>query len=100
MKLYEIIQNIFQKHAERIKFREWNAGQELDSNMDNRGFNIELNLDESTGFINGGNSYNCLTWMDKNGSSAIAGNKGIPATSRCGSPIELIALLKNCLNFV
>lgn len=78
--------------------------------MDSRGFNIELNLDELTGylymfpkffrFISGGNNYNCLTWMDKMGSSTSAGNKGIPATSRCGVPIELVALLKNCLNFV
>lgn len=27
------------------------------------------------------------------GSSEKAGNKGIPATSRCGAPIELTALL-------
>lgn len=51
-------------------------------------------------FISGGNDYNCLTWMDKMGSSTSAGNKSIPATSRCGVPIELVALLKNCLNFV
>jgi len=38
--------------------------------------------------------------MDKMGSSATAGNKGIPATPRCGAPIELTALLKNCLDFV
>ena len=34
------------------------------------------------------------------GSSTTAGNKGIPATPRCGAPIELTALLKNCLDFV
>lgn len=38
--------------------------------------------------------------MDKMGSSTTAGNKGIPATPRCGAPIELTALLKNCLDFV
>ncbi len=38
--------------------------------------------------------------MDKLGSSAKAGNKGFPATSRDGAPIELTALLKHALEFV
>lgn len=38
--------------------------------------------------------------MDKMGSSQKAGNKGVPATSRNGAPIELTALLKHCLDFV
>lgn len=38
--------------------------------------------------------------MDKMGSSQKAGNKGVPATSRNGAPIELTALLKLSLDFV
>lgn len=34
------------------------------------------------------------------GSSEKAGNKGIPASSRDGAPIELTCLLKYALNFV
>lgn len=65
--------------------------------MSSDGFNINLEVDGDTGFIIGGNSHNCLTWMDKMGSSAKAGTKGVPATPRAGTPVELVGLLYCCL---
>ena len=50
--------------------------------MQEEGFCIELFMDEETGFIFGGSPKNCLTWMDKMGSSSNSGNKGWPATPR------------------
>ena len=61
--------------------------------MTSDGFNIRLDVDIDTGFILGGNPHNCLTWMDKMGSSNQAGTKGVPATPRAGSPVELVGLL-------
>jgi glycogen debranching enzyme len=55
--------------------------------MSTHGFSIYINVEDTSGFLVGGNAYNCLTWMDKMGSSARAGNKGYPATSRSGAPI-------------
>ena len=55
--------------------------------MSTEGFTINLIADEETGFIVGGNPYNCLTWMDKMGSSTKAGTKGLPATPRAGATL-------------
>lgn len=97
-KLEEIIQEIFQSAVDGIYFREWDAGIQIDPYMKNEGFNISIKADISTGFILGGNISNCLTWMDKMGSSEKAETKGCPATSRNGAPIELMGLLKHNLD--
>lgn len=78
----DIIHKIFQEHANGINFREWNAGKQIDEHMSNEGFNVSVTLNEETGYIIGGNKFNCGTWMDKMGSSLKAKNKGVPATSR------------------
>lgn len=98
--LAQIIQRVFEEHASGINFREWGAGSTLSWEMSYHGFNVTLQLDRATGLIVGGNSHNCLTWMDKLGSSKEAGNLGVPATPRDGAPIELTGLVHLALKFV
>ena len=64
------------------------------------GFNINLYVDWNCGFIFGGNSSNCLTWMDKMGSSQSANNKGVPGSPRHGSTVEMTSLLYLGLRFM
>lgn len=55
----ELVQEIVQRHAEGIKFREYNAGPNLDMDMRDEGFNQKIWVDWDTGIIFGGNRYNC-----------------------------------------
>ena len=97
--LVDVLQEILERHANGIKFIEWDHKQ-IDEHMTYEGHNIDLWPDWTTGFVLGGNKYNCLTWMDKMGSSEKSGNKGIPASSRDGAPIDMTALLYLAVNFM
>jgi len=98
--LAEILTEILEKHAAGIHFREWNAGIQIDAHMRDEGFNINITCDPLTGFIHGGNRWNCGTWMDKMGESEEHGSRGIPATPRDGADIEIIGLLTSTLRWL
>ncbi len=81
-KLSDIVQEALSKHVNGTTFLEHNAGPQIDEHMRVEGFYNTIGVDLSTGFVFGGNRYNCGTWMDKMGSSYEANNKGLPSSPR------------------
>ena len=88
----EVIQEVVQRHATGLCFREEKAGPELDMQMKPEGFQVEARVHFGTGLILGGNQSNCGTWQDKMGESEKAGNRGVPGTPRDGAAIEITGL--------
>ena len=81
-KVEDLIQEVLQKHYDGIDFIERGAGPALDNHMNTEGFNVTAGIAKDTGFVFGGNSNNCGTWMNKIGESSLAGHMHVPATPR------------------
>lgn len=98
--LHQVMQEALLKHFRGIDFMERNWGLKIDEHMTEEGFHVVAGVSRETGFIFGGNEWNCGTWMDKMGSSAKAGNRGRPSSPRDGSAVELIGLSYSVISWI
>jgi glycogen debranching enzyme len=98
--LHQVIQEALLRHFRGIDFKERNWGVQIDAHMREAGFHVTAGVNRDTGFVYGGNKFNCGTWMDKMGSSSKAGNRGIPSSPRDGSAIELIGLQYSVIHWL
>uniref|UniRef100_A0A6G1SGX7 Glycogen debranching enzyme n=1 Tax=Aceria tosichella TaxID=561515 RepID=A0A6G1SGX7_9ACAR len=98
--LVDLIQESLECHFRGMEFVEERAGKQLDEHMQEKGFTVTFGVDRETGFVYGGNRYNCGTWMDKMGSSEKAKTKGLPASPRDGSAVEIVGLCKAVVSWL
>lgn len=98
--MQQVIHEAVTVHFQGLVFRERNAGRAIDEHMRDKGFNNQIGVHPTTGFVFGGNDMNCGTWMDKMGSSDTANNRGIPCSPRDGSAVEMVGLQYGALRFL
>ncbi|KAJ3208826.1 hypothetical protein HDU67_006518 [Dinochytrium kinnereticum] len=98
----DLCHEILERHAWGLRFREFNAGPNLDHAMSDKGFEVECGtrFSDGSGIVWGGNRFNCGTWMDKMGDSERAGVRGVPATPRDGAGVEIVGLVKAAVGWV
>lgn len=100
-KLCDLIQEALSVHVNGLEFIETSSDSSLDENINKEDFKTTIGVDLTTGFVYGGNDYNCGTWMNKMISSMTGTNTfDTPATPRDGSAVELVGLCRCVLKWL